>query len=345
MARALRRNPAFCRQRRAVPGGRAFDKTQRKTVKGEDKTGAEPPQFDSEPVDLWGNFEPPTLPRGLLPELIENYAFTQAETMGVDPGGVAMAALAVCAAATPDSIKLMMKRHTSEWTKSARLWVGLVGLPSVKKSPIISATIRPLARLDAELLRRFLVELQIYEEMEKDERKKASKPVQKRLRLEDTTIEGAQEVLAGNPNGVLMVQDELSGFFGSMDKYSGHRGAAKDRGFWLQAYNGGQSALNRIGRGAEIIPNLSVSLLGGIQPDVIRRLSAESYDDGFLQRMLLVMMRPADAGKDVPTPEVSKEYAELIEQLTKLQPPISGSHDDDDVSALRQQRAGAARQA
>ena len=105
-----------------------------------------------------------------------------------------------------------------------------MGLPSTKKSPIISATIKPLARLDAELLRRFLVELQIYEEMEKEERKKASKPVQKRLRLEDTTIEGAQEVLAGSPNGVLMVQDELSGFFGSMDKYSGHRGAAKDRG-------------------------------------------------------------------------------------------------------------------
>ena len=95
----------------------AFDKTQRKTVKGEDKTAAEPRQFDGDPVDLWGNFEPPILPRGLLPELIENYAFAQAETMGVDPGGVAMAALAVCAAATPDSIKLVMKRHTSEWTE------------------------------------------------------------------------------------------------------------------------------------------------------------------------------------------------------------------------------------
>ena len=174
-------------------------------------TGDAPPQFDSEPVDLWGNFEPPTLPRGLLPELIENYARTQAETMGVDPGGVAMAALAVCAAATPDAIKLVMKRHTTEWTESARLWVGLVGLPSTKKTPIISATIRRLARRDAELLRRFLVELELFNQLDKEERKNASKPVQKRLRLEDTTIEGAQEVLANSPTGVLMVQDELSG--------------------------------------------------------------------------------------------------------------------------------------
>jgi hypothetical protein len=92
-----------------------------------------PRQFDSDPVDLWGNFEPPILPRGILPKLIENYAFTQAETMGVDPGGVAMAALVVCAAAITDSITLVMKRHSSEWTESARLWVGLVGLQARKR--------------------------------------------------------------------------------------------------------------------------------------------------------------------------------------------------------------------
>jgi hypothetical protein len=292
-------------------------------------------QSDSDPVDLWGNFEPPTLQRGLLPKLIEKYAFAQAETMGVDPGGVAMAALAVCAAAIPDSIKLMMKRYSGEWMEPARLWVGLVGLPSTKKSPIISATIKPLARLDAELLREFLLELQRYELMEKENRKKVSKPAQKRLRLEDTTIEGAQEVLAGSPNGVLLVQDELSGFFGSMDKYSGHRGGAKDRGFWLQSYNGGPYALNRVGRGAAIIPNLSVSLLGGVQPDVIRRLSSESYDDGFLQRMLLIMMRPAVLGKDVSMPSVSKDYAKLIERLTELRLPVSGSSNDDDDGVLR----------
>ena len=66
--------------------------------------------------------------------MIEDYAFAQAQTMGADPGGIAMAALAVCAAATPDRIKLMMKRRTSDWIEEARLWVALVGLPSAKKA-------------------------------------------------------------------------------------------------------------------------------------------------------------------------------------------------------------------
>jgi hypothetical protein len=301
-------------------------------ITGDDKAPAPVPP---EPVDLWGHFEPPTLPCGLLPDTIEKYAFAQAETMGVDPGGVAMAALAVCAAAIPDRIKLVMKQYSTEWTETARLWVGLVGQPSTKKSPIISAVIRPLVRLDANLLRDFLFELERWEQLDKDERKKASKPVQKRLRLEDTTIEAAQDVLAGSPDGLLLVQDELSGFFGAMDKYGGQRGAAKDRGFWLQAYNGGQYALNRVNRGVGLIPNLSVSLLGGIQPDVIRRLASESYDDGFLQRMLLVVLRAAEVGKDVATPHVSTDYAWLIERLPKLQLPVSASLNDDHDGILR----------
>ena len=276
----------------------------------EAEVNAEPTE-PIEPVDLWGSFEPPTLPRGLLPERIENYALVQGEAMGVDPGGIAMAALAVCAAAIPDGIKLVMKGSSSGLKDTGGRWsdgtgwsrrgcgLGWSDCPARRSPRSSRATVRPLARLDAELLETYLSEMQPTSSSTRRSAKEAEKPVQKRLRLEDTTIEAAQEVLAGSPDGVLLVQDELSGFFGSMDKYSGHRGAAKDRGFWLQSYNGGPYALNRISRGVGIIPNLSVSLLGGIQPDVIRRLSSESYDDGFLQRMLLIVMRPARSARHV----------------------------------------------
>ena len=165
--------------------------------------------------------------------------------------------------------------------------------------PIIAAAVWPLAKLDAELVRNYLFELRQWEQLDKDEKKTEPKPVQKRLRLEDTTIEAAQEALAGSPNGVLLVQDELSGFFGSLDKYSG---TAKNRSFWLQSYNGGQYAISRIVRGVGLVPNLSVCMLGGIEPDVIRQLAAESQDDGFLQRMMVVVLRPAGIGLDVPRP-------------------------------------------
>jgi hypothetical protein len=55
--------------------------------------------------------------------------------------------------------------------------------------------------------------------MPADERRATRAPKQERLRIEDATIESAQEVLRDSPEGALCWQDELSGWFGSMDKY------------------------------------------------------------------------------------------------------------------------------
>jgi hypothetical protein len=274
-----------------------------------------------EPVDLWANFEGPALPRRLLPRVVENFAITMGETMGADPAGLAMAALTVCGAAISDDIKLQMKHHSENWQECGRLWAALVGLPSFKKTPAMTAAARELRKRDHELLRQYQHDVKVRKDRSADERKGVEVPLQRRLCLEDTTIEAAQEVLVGSPNGVLLYQDELSGFFGAMDKYSGSRGAAKDRAFWLQSWSGGPYGLNRVGRGARVISNLSISLLGGIQPDVIRKIAAESYDDGFLARMLVIMARPAVVGRDVPAPQVAEKYGELVGRLTELSPP------------------------
>ena len=252
------------------------------------------------PIDLWGQFNPPTLPRGLLPPVIEQFAFEESELMGADPAGLALGALAVCAAALPDHTRIQVKRHDRHWLEAARLWVGLIGEPSTKKSPIILRVARPLKRLDAELFREYLTACERYESLPKEERQRAEKPLQRRLRIEDVTIEAAQEVLRDSPDGVLCLQDELSGWFGSMDKYNTHRGGQKDRGFWLQAFHGGPYAVDRIKRGSLLIENLSVSLLGGIQPEPMRNVAAESVDDGLIQRLIPLVLRPSVVGQDAP---------------------------------------------
>ena len=174
-----------------------------------------------------------------------------------------------------------------------------------------------------------------YESLSGEERKTAEPPQQTRLRLEDTTIEGAQEVLIGSPNGVLMLQDELAGWFGSIDKYAGHRGAAKDRGFWLQAYNGGSYALNRIKRGPAMIENLSVSMLGGIQPEPIRKLAADTIDDGLLQRLIPIVLRPGTATKDEPTSHATDRYDGTLERLLTTKRPFEWLSFDEGGRAIR----------
>jgi hypothetical protein len=290
----------------------------------------------SEPVDLWAKFLPPLLPRGLLPDVIERFAFDQGASMGGDPAGLAMSALTVCAAAIPDRIELQVKRHDPMWKEAARIWTALIGSPSTKKTPILTQAVRPLARIDHDLWRTYINARAKYDNLSAEERKLAPAPKQLRARIEDTTIEGAQKVFRDSVDGLLCVQDELSGWFGTMDKYSGHRGSAKDRGFWLQAWNGGPYALNRINRGPSLIENLSVCVLGGIQPDLIRKVAAETVDDGFLQRLLPIVLVAGRGGKDEEMLSAAVAYGDLVRHLHILARPQL-LHFDDGAQTLRQQ--------
>ena len=296
-----------------------------------------PIEGGSKPVDLWGQFNPPELPRGLLPPVIEQFAFEEGELMGADPAGLALGALTVCAAALPDHTRIQVKRHDRHWLESTRLWTGLIGYPSTKKTPIMLRVAKPLKQLDAELFREYLDALDSYESLSAEDRKLAEKPRQRRLRIEDVTIEAAQEILKDSPDGVLCLQDELSGWFGAMDKYNTHRGGQKDRGFWLQAFHGGPYAVDRIKRGSALIENLSISLLGGIQPEPMRKVAAESVDDGLIQRLIPLVLRSGVAGRDAPTGEGAESYAALIGHLHDSPEPPAPYQFSDAALALREE--------
>lgn len=289
-----------------------------------------------QPVDLWARFQEPPLPSGLLPGLIEQFAVRQGTIMGADPAGLAMAALTVCAAAIPDSIAIQVKRNDPTWRENARLWTALVGPPSRKKTPIFKAALAPLRTIDNDLMRSYMQQLQDVEALPAAERKAAPRPKQRRLIISDATVEAAQEVLRDSPDGVLSEQDELSGWFGTMDKYAPGKGSQADRAFWLKAFNGGTYNLNRIGRGASQIPNLSISLLGGIQPEPIRKLAADTVDDGLVQRLLPVILRPSAVGQDVPADNVVPAYDALVRQLHAMRPMIrSGFAQDDRIMPIQ----------
>src|SRR5262245_21412843 len=100
------------------------------------------------------------------------------------------------------------------------------------------------------MARTYATERAEYDRLNKDEKARTDPPKQTRLVLQDTTIEAVQDIAKDSPNGLLCYQDEMSGWFGSMDKYSSARGAAKDRAFWLEAFNGGPYSVNRVTRGS-----------------------------------------------------------------------------------------------
>jgi hypothetical protein len=245
------------------------------------------------------------------------------EMMGADPAGLAMSALAVCAAAVPDQVCLQVKQHDPTWRESTRLWVGLVGMPSTKKSPIISAAMAPLLHLDNIRSETNARAMQVWEALPRAEQKSTPKPKRPRHAVLDVNVETLQEILKDSPHGIIARHPELTLWFGSMDRYTAAKGA--DRAFWLQAYDGGSYNVDRIVRGSSLIPNLSIGLLGGIQPEPLRKLIGDSSDDGLIQRFLPVVLRPSKAGLDAPAGGAVSAYNDLVTQLAKLAPPTAGN--------------------
>lgn len=270
------------------------------------------------PHDPWAMFDPPALPRGLLPRVLEGFAFGRADIMGCDESGLAMAALTVCASAITDRIKLKMKRH-DDWYEATRMWVSLVGDPSIKKSPIINAASQPLEAIEKVFRKRYEEQVKQFEALDPEAKKTTSPPAWKRRIVEDTTIEALQNVLHANAECILCRRDELSSWFGSMDRYSGGgKGASADRGFWLQGYNGGGYTLDRISRGNKFIEYLSVNILGGIQPSVLQKIYKDTEDDGTMQRLFPVVLRSGGIGRDIPDDGSADQYRMTVSNLFYL---------------------------
>lgn len=300
---------------------------------GEILPPAPPPANDNaKPLDIFAEFPAPPLERGMLPEAIERYAFEAGQLIGVEPSMVAIPALVACAAALTDDVKIQPKRHEPGWTESARLWCAIVGNPSVKKSPAIRRATKRLRKIDIDLheqnarsMADHAEQMEQYKEAKKEAKKTGSyiappeQPPCPRMVVEDITVEALSEVLKDTPRGVLCIQDELSGWFGSMDAYSGGKNQGKDRAVWLQAYNGGHRVVDRVMRGAISIPNFSVSMIGGIQPDAIRRLAQNMTDDGLMQRFMIVIGSNAKEHDRPEDTEAYHEFAELVDHLYQVQ--------------------------
>ena len=135
---------------------------------------------------------------GLLPGVIEDFAIDRGRTMGCDISGFAVGALAVCAGAIPQDIKLQPKKNDTEWQEAPRLWVMLVGDPSHDEDARMlrdhqSRCSTSITGWRTTIRRPWKNGLRL----PKEDQKKTPKPKKLRAMIFDTTIES----VAGDPQG------------------------------------------------------------------------------------------------------------------------------------------------
>lgn len=198
------------------------------------------------------------------------------------------------------------------WRHPPFIWVALVGDASSNKSPAMNAIFPALADLETDLAHGFadtlrqhdaLVEAaQLHSTEWKANVKTAieqgrpppsrpeksvdpQSPERPRLVAGDTTIEALGDILYGNPKGVLVKRDELSGWLTSFDRYSG----GGDRSFWLECFNGDSYVIDRKKHKDDPINirHLAVGVCGGLHPEKLQGLLFDAPDDGLAARLLM----------------------------------------------------------
>ena len=297
-------------------------------VRLEDLGEEEPPEAAwPEPQDL-ATLEAPLPPwkRGLLPEALEDLAEALAGQLLVEPTAPAVAMLAaVSAVLAHRKLAVVPEPDNPSWEEVPVLWVALIGPPGSGKSPVLREASRPLWAIErtlAEENRRAWeeheAELAAWQAAKRGERgPKPQPPKDMRLIVSDTTPEKLASILEANP-AVLVAVDELKGLIQSWRRED----RAAGRAFFLSAYHGTPSVIDRVMRGTTYLERPQVAILGGIQPgpwhQVVRGGLGRSEDaDGLLQRFTPVVIEPLPPVRE-PPPVPKKAlwaYEDLVMRL------------------------------
>jgi len=301
------------------------------------------------------------LPRGLKP-----FVQDQARRMNCPMESIAVSL--ICSLGTVIGTRCVIApKAKDDWLVALNVWGAVVGPPSAKKTPALSAGISFLKRLqkiENERIGRempaFLAEKAAFEAkeaalklllrskaMENEEEVHSiqrelqaltecapKQPMARRFMTNDATIEKIGDILQYNSLGIMNYRDELAGLMSSWTR-PGHEG---DKAFYLEGYNGLDCYhVDRIGRGSFIIPKHCLSLLGGMQPDklaaYLKEARYELGNDGLLQRLqMLVYPDPCqwEYTDNPPDTKARERVAQINEKLAVMVPGDLGALPPDD---------------
>ena len=316
----------------------------------------------------------PRLPVGLIPAPLRDWCLDAASRVCIPPEFVVVPAIVAAGAAIGRSCGIRAGEF-DDHVMIPNVWGATVGRPGTMKSYANSTGVRPLSRLEAKAREKAKEEavavearsVRLKAELDAIKRKMArtaedghedivglEKDYQakkqeldrepsgpRRYMTQDATVEMLGELLKKNPRGLLVVRDELAGWFRGLEK-AGREG---DREFFLEAWNGDVSfTVDRIGRGTVHIPGLTLSILGGIQPGKLKAYIDEAVSDGWgadglLQRIQLLVW-PDDVGawerpKAPENAQAREAVFQLFERLDTIACQLETQAPGDQTHALR----------
>ncbi len=244
---------------------------------------------------------------------------------GVPVDFPAVAILAAVAAALRKQI------YTDQRYKNyPQLWIMIVASSGIGKSEPLKLAFAPLEESDRLAAKQYESEYDAFEArmFAAGSRKEQAplqreRPVYKQCLITDTTPEALYRAIAIN-DGITLYRDELAGWFKDFGRYN-KSGEVQN---YLSIFNNRQIQLARKGEGNRLIVDPYLSIVGTIQPDVLRSTlkKDQMLDNGMAQRFLFAFpdnVKRAYTSTHTLNPELTEYYARMIhaaESFSKMEP-------------------------
>lgn len=271
-------------------------------------------------------------PADALPPPLAEYVESFADCSRVDGCLVAMPLLSGLAAAIGSTRRLQAKGGGHPWEFPSIVWTAVVAAQGSGKTPCQAAALRPLEERDRQWRLAYQEQAREHQRMELEAKRQQDAPlpeppIERRAIVSDATFESLAPLLRDNLRGLLLKRDELKAWFGSFDQYRSTR-VGSDAQQWNEIWNGGAMSIDRRSSGSIYVPSACISITGGIQPGVYRRVTrGEHRESGLVSRFLLASppKRPQLWNEREVDPQIAARVDRIYERLLALQP----DHDAD----------------
>jgi hypothetical protein len=280
------------------------------------------------------------MPVNVLPPAVANYVAAASAAIGCDPAFIALPLLGSLARAIGNKRVIRLKRS---WTEPAIVWAAIVGKSGSHKTPALTAATSFLNQMQANAITAFKESVARYDEekalYERDyaawKRAKTSEPPPwppaepacERFITTDCTIEALANLLHSQFDGVVVCRDELAGWLGGIAEYKGGKGS--DLGHWLATWSAAPLTVDRKTGAVKMIhvPRAAVSIVGGIQPGVLRTaIGHEHLQDGLCARLLMAMpdAKPVRWSDSIVDPQTESAMAGIFDRLIGMSSGADG---------------------
>lgn len=276
---------------------RALERIRAMAIQSQNIINAKPDSFLEIPEDITQYINPSSLrlfqyfeqtaqndldiPLDKFPKIFREYAKELKSVLNIPNNFAAGGIIAAISGAIGNSVKI----YTKDQSNTASVFIILVGGSGTGKTPAIERTMKPLQIIEDRITKEYKIQIANWKKNKDTEGvNPGSKPIKETVKITGGNMEGILKRLQDSPKGMTINQEELAGFFNSLNQYRKGNDVQNYLSIWSnQNIDETRKNIDE----AYLISKPFLTICGGIQPGTLKKIiNTIGSEDGFLWRFL-----------------------------------------------------------